>query len=68
MKILDSTPSFEMKCPHCRRLLEIETRDITETNGAYSAICAGCKHEFIIPSFSIPIGIKDAIDNRFDPY
>ena len=68
MKILDSTPSFETRCPYCRHLLEIETRDISETNGVYSAICARCKLEFIIPSFSIPIGIKDEIDKRFDPY
>lgn len=68
MKILDSTPSFETRCPYCRHLLEIETRDISETNGTYGAICEGCKLEFIIPTSAIPIGIKDAIGNRFDPY
>ncbi len=68
MKVLDSRPSFEKRCPHCRCMLEIETGDIKESNGAYSAVCAGCKREFIIPSFDIPIGMRDAIDKQFDPY
>lgn len=68
MKVPDSKPSFEMRCPRCRCMLEIQIGDITVTNGTYSATCIGCNHEIIISSFAIPIGMRDAIDKQFEPY